>query len=654
MQSYFKSILLFACFFQVLFELKSIELFLWPINYSCSPPKNLTKFSYGLEDSRKLMIDNDAVQMELIDATPENSFTLTRALVMGINYDDIARCYEYPIIATSNSSNQTQTDEKIDYEGLEPCKHGFEFGLKSNESLSIIAHFRLLCSDQWKQVLLPLALGVGFLIGALGIHSIEWLSATTIRVAASSQESTHLEVCGFLIWQLVQVLSNLWTHYCSYRLSIEGGLVRGSMINNSHLHEIREFQKDLFHVLLICVALRSMSLALNLTRILSSWHLSSQKNGTIMRKESQFYVEGFIMVYLFIQAIYPVPIFKLFATWWSLNAWLSIGNSIILIMISIRELSLICLYPMLNNHVKNIRVNHIAASLTVIEPNNQLEIRTTSSDEPSKGLNCAGILISVEENSSELPVTVDSDASIMKVCEVCLMNEDRPSTTHAVQMKQRGEGCRTSAVADLVAAVNATNSMNTYQQTTMPLGMCRLDSITCHNYGVIHRNLFRWPVLGQLWLLLFNCLLNYFMIQFLPDHSLLHSEETSSKYARKIHYNAEHYGNNTRAALGRNETSNRFDYSDVTHSTFIIEIWRESSNLIRIGFLTAVLNGWPILLLVILLHSERLSNFQRNYFKSNRLFSFIKFNSRLLLAEWFIVGKSATVALQNFNRSLLN
>jgi hypothetical protein len=60
-------------------------------------------------------------------------------------------------------------------------------------------------------------------------------------------------------------------------------------------------------------------------------------------------------------------------------------------------------------------------------------------------------------------------------------------------------------------------------------------SMIQHNVSLIELNL-RWPLMGELFFLLFFLTFNYFLIQTIPNHKLMHAETISSFMERKINH----------------------------------------------------------------------------------------------------------------------
>lgn len=79
-----------------------------------------------------------------------------------------------------------------------------------------------------------------------------------------------------------------------------------------------------------------------------------------------------------------------------------------------------------------------------------------------------------------------------------------------------------------------------------------------HNLSLIELNLMRWPLMSKLFLLTFCLTFNYFLIQTIPNHKLMHAETISSVMERKAnHRNVELSGSVAAPASdGRNKATN--------------------------------------------------------------------------------------------------
>lgn len=616
---------------QLVNELESIRLFLWPLGHSCAKSINLVRDADLFRDSTsKQPIDLDAVQTNLFDATPEDSFTVAQASSMGINYDDIGRCFEYPV-----EYNQTTGKSTYNMGSLETCKHGLRFDVPLERSLSVVGQFQLACSRQWLQLLLPQSMAFGLMLGLLlgrwlilrksvqcNINednrgsSITTVLDTTLtqanaRVSRSSEQTGSLGVSGiFWPWVSIQISACLLINYLGfYQLSAPHEMT-------SKNTNIGGEQVELYRLLLLSVFARSLVNSSSLVRILYAWQTSTQQQqisnhlnvGIYAVKQLTenhiYFVTLASLIVTFHAAYFPIAL-RVYANWSILNKCLGIGSSLLVGAVIMSELLMVLQLKSCHRYVlsiisafgqrtnvasewasrgdngdETISLDSTTADEIVSQPQEELvrmankrgrstmaTIQNSSNDEANTSVTNSRVTVGNHlldmGSSSSTEVTFSRQSQPTRVCEFCLVNNE-PSNSSVMMNHSRsyihrsannnhtsnsskhnshstghGDDSSSSSVVDLDA----------YQPTTIPIGcldggasMSLASRLSAqrdkrqpdyHNLGPAYRNLLRWPVLAQLWLLSACVSFNYFLFCSIPNHRLIHSESIASMRARK-------------------------------------------------------------------------------------------------------------------------
>lgn len=314
----------------ILLELNTINLLLWPLDHSCARPANLSLFSKLFVDSARQQIDLDAVQTNLLDATPEDSFTVARAKSLGINYDDIAHCFQYPVEYDNKTGHET-----VNMESLEPCRHGLHFEpWPMGPELNVLAYFKLACSRQWLKILLAQFAAFGMALGVIWCYLIRSRlligSNQDIINGGSMPTKSNLWHC----WQLLasSFISLIVAHQLDQWLA---------ETYHQTVNEPRFVQKgggdhtDEFLLLLATISLRSFANWLLLDRVLNHWTIepseSSQMYGDEYRqlRENHIYFVALVTSLTIFKALFVPLALRLSLDWAQMNQLLtavSIGS----------------------------------------------------------------------------------------------------------------------------------------------------------------------------------------------------------------------------------------------------------------------------------------------------------------------------------------
>lgn len=149
-------------------EIQTIQVLLWPMNHMCARSNtSLNNYTTLYNSHDRKNIDLDVIQTYLLDGSAEDMFTVAKASSLGVEFDDVAHCTEYPIIYNNADSTKNIT---INMEGLETCRYGLHFD-ELDPVLSVVGHFKLACQRQWIKILFPQLIVLGFTLANL----LTWL-----------------------------------------------------------------------------------------------------------------------------------------------------------------------------------------------------------------------------------------------------------------------------------------------------------------------------------------------------------------------------------------------------------------------------------------------------------------------------------------------
>lgn len=246
-------------------EIQTNQVLLWPLNHMCARSNislnNHTTLYNSIDQS---YVDLDVIQAYLMDASAEDLFAVAKASSLGVWFDDVAHCTEYPMVGSDNESTSSAENITINIEGLEMCQNGLHFD-ELDPMLSVIGHFNLACQRQWIKVLFAQLVVVGAVSGILltwilvhdtGLLSI-WIMwntvanaisvvcAATLRLSVASIESRiKLSLNIELIILLLNVAIRIMSH-----MSI---ILRCSYMANSETHATCKRPSDATFVSLAC------------------------------------------------------------------------------------------------------------------------------------------------------------------------------------------------------------------------------------------------------------------------------------------------------------------------------------------------------------------------------------------------------------------
>jgi len=650
-------------FFQIVFEFNSIRMLLWPLNHSCAKSKHLVESSSStIFDSSKQPIDLDTMQTNLFDATPEDITTVARASAMGINYEDIASCFEYQI-----DYNSTSNETMVNMESLEACRYGLHFEQREG-SLSVVDVFELVCSRKWLQTVMVQSTAFGAL---LGILLAKW--ATNSRGVYTINLSSVTRICSLVV-----------VYYCTLKLIQTDP-------NSMHNDAGSSFLSEGYAYLLASTLLRSFLLSSSLYQILLDRD-RIQARTWIERaeawRENRLHFSLFATIFVTLQASSAPITLRLFSSWIQLNSCLSAISILYAIFtFVIRALSLI----------KQGEPPKPSSSID----ESQLGLVESPQGSARFGKHSSDVRMTNERGHLTTHDPPFCPPQSSNLCEFCSFNEQ---TIYAVRMNhQLGEQISISLRGKNGGAIDMEDDspmvdLDTYQPTTMPMkGFCtnRADSMALggtglngHSYAFVHHEFIKWPLVGQSWVLTFCISFNYFLLTMIPNHNFQHSESIASLTQRKASHhnklanlekppylsdNKTRFG--TPLELNELNVSNMsskltyqldnistpmkkrqpglmvgdkttlkklFDYRSVNMATQTFESMRNSRNPLEVIWATLNLNGWLIETLVLVLHVGSSSeSLESAYFKPNRLFTPIKFATRLLIFEWLLIGAFA-------------
>lgn len=723
---------------QLLAELHSSYLFLWPTSHSCAKPTNSDPHAYQLTDVKGAQIDIDAVQTNLIDAAPESPFTAARAASMGINYDDIAHCFAYPI----DYSNKT-LGPIVNREGLEPCQNGLLFS-NMGHNLSVVSHFQLACSRQWLKTLLHLCLGAGLLFGIL--LSCWWpQNAKSDQSTDQENQRTNGKIPkGWLKNHAASLFAVVLLFYCSYQLKLS----------------LSGADADHYAYLLASVLFRSSIISSSLTRIHIKWAIpnglaASDFSFWLQLKENHSYFKIFSILMVIFQALYWPLALRVIQDWFQLNDWLTRSSSLLVSITALVELirfNQIGRDKAFFNAVWR-EIRHLLIKITSCNfssrPNQTIEINCDPDDYTNNADDNNDIdndvyergELSIRLNKLIEPGDVGSPRPpVNRVCEFCLMNEqaiqvhDKMTNwmNHTYHENHRNKslwlakgelqqnsnnnnnnGSTNGGMLDESSGSPASTTtacmldFDAYQPTTVPLGEDELNSSlqgplvppiaskapsarqhsppsllktgsvrahaqVQHDFGAFYRALLDRPVFVQIWLLNFCVCFNYFLFQMLPDHRLIHSKPmsverlpanareqiplysdggftfdisvTNNSNITKYHVLSDPANLDIQAPFNGSSTNlspepTHSIYRSLDYAAQSIQSMAVSVNPIEVFWTTALLNAWPLGIVVLLLHASCLSGFETTYFKLKRLLTLVKFSAQLFIAEWLAIGK---------------
>jgi len=605
---------------------------------------------------------------------------MARADSMGIDYDDIAHCFEYP-------SDQNETSGELIYnmESLEPCKFGISYDNVGAAANSIVGQLDLMCSRQWMRVLFGLMVPLGLLGG-----SIMYSDELTVERKATRQDFRTVRTMSSKTAALVPWLALIL-------ISVNHMLILDH-------HGQQEKSDEKYISLVACSFLRSvlvMQVTLNAIRGATT---SSQEqpmlNGPRMTSYTTFLLFVFIMI---VSKFTVVPLALRFSQNWSdLNLFLS-GNILFLGGLNVVRNLVITKNEQIHctndgrlraREIDLKNTSDVITLLNLMRPGDDQNAETHESAMPS--------VDRISMNIGEAQNPTDRGRN-MKVCEVCLLRD-----------------------------VGSFSSSSPYPPTTMPLGnnyrpvvtigpTARPSSSRCcdSSFGAVHLKNSAEKSTQLLIILAFCLSYNYFLIQTMPDHKMLHAESIVSLDDRKLLFrsaNLEHkrqeeskselmtyethgIGNNYVPAhkittdlhqsdsrdhldhgpLGishrpsserrpitivptfeivsnelsdhrnqskedldklknHNSSNTVFNYWNGGYAMAMMETLKMSSNPIAILLNTIYLNGWPIEVVIMMLHVANIANIKRTFFSLNRLFSISLHGSKVLIFEWLVIA----------------
>lgn len=570
----FKQIILVLCFANIVFDHNAGQLFLWPLDHSCARSANLSLFT----DSRQHPIDLDAIQKNLIAATPEDSFTRARAASMGIEYDDIARCFEYPVEYTSNQSTM------VNMESLETCHFGLHFE-KSDPNLSLVEHFNLACSRQWLKNLVPQMFALGLLIGCLVSYC---LLRRKRRLRVVSKSSIVL----LLVWLIVFLITN-------------------RLHDNHHKHQQQRFkpvdptERDQdFAQLLLGIFLRSAVVSMIMCRVLATWkpfnheRRAGPNDPTISsgHEERFTYFKIFCCLVVLAKLLFMPIALRLMTDWSMLNRFLTYNMSLVV------SLSLLIELAYSSDQLDQLRHFLRGQSLKqgggkpsvprrqpieLIDSSNQDE----NVDEIPNDQNLVGSHERARPSGSgrdhidlgDVPNARSREAEAGRFCEFCsikgqgMLARSMQSSARETEEEDLAESAPPGPSNETTLTSMAMLANDTYAPTTVSIGFSSLHGkageidqdggsyvyagqptgtkakarglrrssgsraigrqargLVTHDISLVELNLFRWPVISKLLVLTFCLAFNYFLLQTMPNHKLLHLEPIPAIAKRRI------------------------------------------------------------------------------------------------------------------------
>lgn len=520
-----RQLVVVACFFGIAFEYNAIQLYLWPVRHACASSKNLVNHDYAIDftDVHNQTIDPVGVQKNLLDATPEDPFTQARASSLDIKFDDISNCYEYP-----TTLDNTTGDIIVNSVSLEECKHGLQFDEYPGSKISIIEHFRLACSRQWLQQLIYLSLPLGLLFG---LYVRQYNESVNLR--SMDRLQGYIDFIGktnavfWIMLVLVTVDLNVDAH--SHKASVEE--------RNGKLAELFFciFIRATLYVILWLSASHSLEL-LNLSRVSQGHDLRHRE------------ILMFMSVLVLAKALFMPFALRSFVTWSKMNFWFTLGVVIIGFLNMVAELG-----PKALGKYKTPQQQDSGISMTSNQ-NNSLPVRleqrkpsqdiaslleqqnrdASSNDQPEIGF--------IDPTSASSGHIESSNAShpVVKVCEYCLIRD--------VGSLRIDSSSPYSPTTVSTGFANEYNLMRQHEIAFPGDDDARLSGSTLkHNSNTMSINLLQGSnVKLQIMILTFCLTFNYFLIQMMPDHKLLHSETIKSLSERKeqIHSTFGHFDTN--------------------------------------------------------------------------------------------------------------
>lgn len=396
-----------------------------------------------------------------------------------------------------------------------------------------------------------------------------------IQSASEEGQANWTTSKRFWMWLAVQLMSST--------LLLLLSLVKLAPISPTIIKADKSKPAD-YNLLITCTFLRGFIIASTLTRVVQLRDATIIEGQGEAKKESLIDCRHFrlaVVIFVAFQAFGSLLALKIFSHWYQMNSWLT-SSTICLLFLS-------CLIER---------------------------------------------LLGVESKySSSLPVPRDAElekeANLngAKVCEFCVLNE------HRAHLGQNNSTCLYS---------------NTYQPTTVPMGCIELVSdepntssdkcrvVTGHDFGGFPRTLLEWTLKSQLWMLTFCLVLNYFMIQMMPDHRVIDDQNF-------IGYKLQAQANQISKQANNSSSSSSLlleeQHESVQTPAHPMDKLYASRDPIELLWLTIYVSWWPIELIVLLLHLNRVSSFESSYFKLHRLFTLQKLAAKLLVAEWIVKGE---------------
>lgn len=649
---YLRELLLITGFCQLASEFHSISLFLWPINHSCAKPDALMRSANLFKDSTGQQIDIESVQQNLFDASTEDIFTVAKAQAISIYFDDISHCLEYPVDYGDSNGNIT-----VNMVSLETCRYGLHYE-ELDRSLSIVSHFNLGCSRQWLKVFLPQSFGLGILIGFLlsygfqstgNISKVEKTSDHRLLKWTSSYSINNVDEYrkwNLLRWSLAHIAIKFFVYLCACQLSYEYSITSFNLnIDGNIDHSNGKMRRTIsttnqgnFALLLVCILLRSVITASCLSRVMSHPASLGHVNNNLNQTQNQGFPENchrFItlsIVFLIYQCLYVPIVARTFSNWLELNDWLLYANSAYLLLVIIYEIN-----------------ESLYSSNKSCEIEQQEQKQETSSEQQAEG---------VSLSLGSYPLPKPGDLSLYHTKE-----------SYSIQGLEHDR-------VDIISWNCPSTIDQVYPPTSRPIEDCHL-TYTCNRelpeITKARKLLSQASIVLQFYTLSFCIMFNYLMLRMMPNHKLLHPETVESMIERRsphssdfisdklLLHTTEFYrvgGTSDDILLAddtiffdQNSINSRSDNLDMVSSsisrrigyaTKLMDLIQNSDNLFDIALASITLTGWPLELLVISLHIEKLFHFHSSYFRLTSLLSVVKFTSCVLFFEWLVIGKYVT------------
>lgn len=660
-------ILLSICFN---LEIHSISLFLWPIDYSCARAARLHYDTTATDthatawggSTKEEILDLDAVQASLVAASPEDPLTGAQANLLGINYDDISRCYQYRVEFNSQTNVSTVRTDRI-----EKCKHGLHFKT-SDYSLSVIGEFVLACGRFWMTVLIPEAQALSFALGIILAKLCTSLPGEQARYQRASIESwlSWLKRIAFtntfgLFWimQLVSIAVSIGTASTLLSLTPVTELNQGNVVVS--IPDVSDKSSGAIKFLyitfisgLFCRGLIASSVLIRHCERLKMNNKNSLDSEDIQSdlKERHLNFILFSLTHLaFLIFFWPVSV--KFLTCWQQLIWLLTITSCIMVF-----LSLLVEFSRVNYDYWKEKFKQPVSRIADCDRFESLIASDSAVDldvKPQIELD----IIDTRGRSSFVDKSLASKnnhgPSLVDACEFCLppTSSDRVSLADIDHTTRDNFSMLQTRLSSGAARYSElTNS--TYTPTTQPYGdICLLDCDQVEIYNQAAR--------FKLACLLYIALFNYFLIRAIPNHEFFNPEPVASHLKRRQNYLDTHKQTNksiyildelTDLALNGAYSppvskgqegfhpSKTYSRSErISYASRIGSILKHPDSALLLLWATILVTGWPSEASIILLHVCRYSGANPTTLEPKRLFLLPKYTSQLLLLKWLLLGE---------------